>query len=319
MIKENLVLIGQTLGRRKTGKEKLLFINTISEPLLKQGIRVQLHQNPNRSIRSNNLLVGDMDRCDLLIAAPYNTGRRMLVPGARYYPLDCRRNKANEQKNLLLYALLTIAAAAVIFYASPLVRMPLPWPALAAVIDVLMIAVIWYAIQAPSPSCSMNRASAACAVLYELCGTPCRKTGFVFADQAIESNLGYIQLSSWFHEEIQRKTVILLDAISDAESLAVCSRPDSALAAELAASLHCRHVILQEQQYENTPLASFPDGILITGGTMENGTPAVANSRNSNDYHINVSQVEQIAACLQKAVRAHEQDGLTEQAKSEQR
>ena len=48
-MKNTIALLGQTLGKRKTDKQKLLFINTIGKTLLDRGISVQIHRNPNRS------------------------------------------------------------------------------------------------------------------------------------------------------------------------------------------------------------------------------------------------------------------------------
>ena len=196
-MKNTIALLGQTLGKRKTDKQKLLFINTIAKPLLDRGISVQIHRNPNRRVKSNNIHIGDMDACSAVFLCPYDTGRALLIENGRYYPCDNHANSQIQKHNLILEAVLGCAAAAVIFFTSGLLKADLTLRIIGILIDFAMALVLLYLITGPTPSTNMNRNSGALALTIQLASAKRKKTAFILTDQSIDSKLGYVQVNQW--------------------------------------------------------------------------------------------------------------------------
>jgi hypothetical protein len=305
-MKDTLVLIGQSLAKRQSSKEKVRFINTIAKPLLDSGIPVQLHRNPNKRIQSNNILIGDMEHCSLVFLCPYDTGRRMLLPHIAYRPLDSRTNEINEKKNLLAYAILGAAGIVGIFLASSLMHSSFSNRLIGLIIDAGCAVLLYFALATPSASVSMNRNSSSCALAAELSKTPYRHTSFIFTDQCIESNLGYRQVRDWYQKDADQRTFVLLDSLSSGKNLYIVSRHKNSFIENFQKQTDATYVELTDAQAENTALGFFRNSILITSGILKDGQIEVTPSRTNEDYHIDVSRLEHLQAVLAELIQAHE-------------
>ncbi|NCB33537.1 MAG: hypothetical protein EOM64_06600 [Erysipelotrichia bacterium] len=305
-MKDTLVLFGQTLGKRQTDREKLQFINAVAEQLMADGIKVQLHKNPMKRIKSNNLLAGDMDHCRNVFLVPYDTGRRMLIPSIAYRPLDDQFNQKNEKKNLLLYAVISIVGVIGLFLTFPLFHASFGLRVLALLLDVAFILMIVFSLRCPSAPANMNRNSASVALAASLAKTPSKHTSFIFTDQSIESHLGLLQVKNWYHEEADSKLFIILDAISDGEQMFVAARRNEKSAKKIAEAIGAEIIELSDEQTDHSPLRIFNHAIMISGGHLENGVLTVDHSRTNEDYHVNPDRIEQLYNSLSAYIKSED-------------
>jgi len=295
MLKETLVLVGQTLNKRQTNREKLLFINTIAAPLLAQGISVEVHRNPNKKVKSNNLQIGNLNNSDIIFVSGYDTASMMLKPHTQYYPLNADINRKNEKINLLIYAALTIIAIVGMFFASKMILASVfSLKIIGTLIDACMIFLLIFSLKMASSNVNMNRNSAACAVMFELAKHKSDNCAFVYTDQSIQSYLGYLQLADWY-QTTNDKHFIILDSLSAGTELCLAPAKDDDFSKRLAKNLNARFIALNKNEVINSPLSCYPKATLLFCGEFVDDKWTVKDSRNSGDYHIDVD-------CLTKLV-----------------
>lgn len=294
MLKETLILVGQTLNKRQTNREKLLFINTIAAPLLAQGISVEVHRNPNKKVKSNNLQIGNLNNSDIIFVSGYDTASRMLKPHTQYYPLNADINRKNEKINLLIYAALTIIAIVGMFFASTMIlASDFYLKIIGTIIDAAMIFLLIYSLKMASSNFNMNRNSAACAVMFELAKHKNNKCAFVYTDQSIQSYLGYLQLADWY-QSINDKHFIILDSLSSGTEFCVAAAKDDTFSKQLAKNLDAHFIALNKTELTNSPLNCYPKATLLFCGELIDGKWTVKDSRNSGDYHIDVDRLTKL-------------------------
>ncbi|MCH4206991.1 MAG: hypothetical protein LKF79_01630 [Solobacterium sp.] len=301
-MKEALVLFGQSLGKRQTDKEKIRFINTVAKPLLADNIKVQIHRNPIKRVKSNNLMIGDLENAQYIFLTPYDTGKRMLVPHTVYRPLDDHYNQTKEKNNLLIYSGLGILGVAGLFLTYSLFNMSFELRIIALLLDIMFILLIAFSIMSPSAPANMNRNSAACAITAVLAKTHRNNAAFIFTDQSIESHLGIIQVRNWYQSDADKKTFVILDSLSDGEQLFVVCRKKDTFAARLANEINADIITLSESQIDNSVLSQFKHCMMIVSGSQIDGHLSVSHSRTNEDYHINTKQVEELEEHLNQFV-----------------
>ncbi|MPM52690.1 hypothetical protein SDC9_99451 [bioreactor metagenome] len=296
MLKETLLLFSDKLSRRQTVKEKQRFINTVAQPLLNQHIPVQLHRHPNKRVTSQNIQIGDLNHCRLMIVCGYDTASLMLNPSAGYYPLDAARNKRTEQRNLLTYLVLALSALLVIFWLAGRTE----WYLL--IIKLACGAGLLFAVVMPSSRFNLNRNSAAAAVTFELAAQHYQQTAFVFTDQTISSYLGYQQLADWCPPDAA-KHFILLEALACGKQLYVGGRANDAFGQDLAVKLKAEYLGLTPEQVDNCSLKLFHHSVVIfTADEHQQVTP----SRSYRDQHVDIKRLEQILDVLSQFCQTYE-------------
>jgi len=299
MLKETLVLVGQTLNKRQTNREKLLFINTIAAPLLAEGIKAEVHRNPNKKVKSNNLQIGNLNNSDTIFVSGYDTASRMLKPHTQYYPLNADINRKNEKINLLIYAAVTIIAIISMFFASKMIlAADFYLKLLGTIIDAGMIFLLIFSLKMASSGVNMNRNSAACALMFELAKHKADNCSYVYTDQSIQSYLGYLQLANWL-KSINDKRFIILDSLSSGSNLCVAAAENDEFSKRLAKNLTANFIALNKVELANSPLSCYPKATLIFCGEMIDDQWTVKDSRNSSDYHIDVNRLEKLLTDLQ--------------------
>lgn len=306
-MKNSLVLIGQTLGKRKTDKQKLLFINTIAEPLISKGIQVQIHRNQNKKVKSNNIHIGDMDHAHTVFICPYDTGKALMIQKGFYYPCNNELNNHIQKNNLLLQTMIGIFAVIVIFFSANLFHSDMFLRIIGTLLDFTMILLLLYITISPSPSVNMNRNSAALTLAIELAKEKKLHTSFVLTDQSIDTKLGYIQISQWYKKDANQKTFIMLDALAKGEELYVIGRKNEPMLIPLAKQIQGTVLTLTEDEILNSPLALFKHAIMITRGKIDDTHILyVSPSQDHHDYQIDVDALEQLKENLENFIQQQE-------------
>lgn len=97
-MKDEMMLVGVTLARRYTRKQKEIFLAEVCPQcvkLVEDGI-----SNPAfRMLHVCNLVIGDLAHAKTVIACAYDTPASAQLP-IRYYPLNPRKNTQAESWNL---------------------------------------------------------------------------------------------------------------------------------------------------------------------------------------------------------------------------
>lgn len=297
MEKTIIETIGITLGKRKSRKQKILFINTISQELLDNGVKVQLHEIKKAGSKSTNVLIGSLEQRRIIVAG-YDTGSRVLWPFYQYRPFDMHYNFLCETGNMFLYFVL--AASFLLLY--PLYRYwliaDLLWKAGLIVLAIFVLIGGSIGLVMPSASFNFKRNSIGVAIADQLALNQQVRAGIVLTDYSIGTYIGYRQLADYYGSQAADKTFIIIDAISKGDELFVgCVRAQYDEAQHLAELIGAKCWLI-EKDIANTPLCFFPKALLITSGKVRNGRLIVTNCRNRQDFRVDLYQVERIIAGL---------------------
>lgn len=292
-MRDKIEEVGIHFSRRRSFKAKNAFLNRLVGQLKEAGLPLDMIQKKERNTVSNHLVAGNLKKSRRVFVAGYDTGSRMLNPGYQYTPLDSRHNFHGEMTNVALYSLLTILmAVAAVLLTKDFMTFSLGQKCAVVLVDLVIIYLIWRCTKKPDNKVNMNRNSGAVAILYS-CAEKSKTGTFLFADRTAMSNQGYFELA----DHLAGKEVIVLDSVAGNGDLYLAYRQGQESAAQnIAKGFDCPVQLFQlsEEQYQNTPLAEFDKGFLLTVGTMKKGTVYVSHARRSTDMDINMEQMEQI-------------------------
>ncbi|NCB33201.1 MAG: hypothetical protein EOM64_04885 [Erysipelotrichia bacterium] len=299
-MKEIIELIGITLGRRKTRHSKITFVNTVSQELMDKGIQVQLQQKSSLGYKITNLLIGDMNSRNILVAG-YDTASAMMIPNYKYRPMNMKQNLFQEKMNILLHAALLIPAICMVFVMKNFICFSVLLKTISVLLLLVSAAMAVYGVLMPTARFNYSRNSIALSIAYACAQKNMRGCGCVFLDYAAETYIGMQQMLKYFDSDADNKTFYVLDALASGEEVFVCSTSDLAgKAKEAAKLLNARYTVLPS--LENTPLSMYKHCIYVVSGTMENGQITVYGSRTKQDYKVEAERAEAIAERLAEII-----------------
>jgi hypothetical protein len=297
-LQDTMMLYGVTLGKRRTAREKNLFLQQLQQTLQQQGYSVHV-QKEERGLRVCNLIAGDLAAAHTVLAVPYDTLTQAMAP-CDYYPFHAELNVKAERKSLLLQFVLAalLFLSAYLLAAAALARGG-AWRALWVPALVLVGLGLW-ALHGRSNPFNFNRSSAAVALAANLAQTLAGQPGvaFAFCDRAASSYEGYKQLAQ---QVPPTATVLLLDGLAKGDQLVLAhTSPCAAKAQKLARALPqpVRTRCYKEEQAQRNVFSIFGNGMLLTSGSIENGEFVIHNTCTPADVGLDLPRLEQIRAGL---------------------
>ncbi len=285
--------VGIHFSKRRTYRQKYLFLNRLIGQLKGTGCETDMIEKQSKTGRSNHLVIGDLKKKKVIIAAAYDTGSKMLNPFYTYTPLDSRHNYKEEMRNAAAYSILTIGLVALaVFFTRWGFQGAIFHKTTAVLFDLIAVLLVFRWMKRPDNKFNINRNSGAIAVMYE----SIEKTGkgcYVFLDNSVMSNQGYYE----FSEAVQDQQVIVLDCIARGEEMFLAYQAGMEKMAQKIAdafemSIHL--LPLNEKQYANTPMAGLKSGFMLTSGRLSGGVVCVKQVRNSSDVNIDLDQLEKV-------------------------
>lgn len=292
------------LGKRYTKRQKERFIDELINEIHPFCANIELLKTKKQLSNSTHILVNEPKDKRLIVVASYDTLTKSLLP-ANYYPFNNSKNKKNAQKEwitTLLLSILAIIVITIIGYFGLIQNKNL----LLQIISGLAVLVgglfCFRLINGTANVVNYNRNSIAVCLLVSLIKEQCSsKVGFVFLDHATDSFKGFKELSTIIGID---KELIYLNCIADGDIVTVAKKAtNKAVPIELDLDTKVINKIFNEKEAETKLFALFPNLIEIVSGSRIDNDFAVVNSRNNNDYHINMKRVELIKKALLKRIK----------------
>ncbi len=302
-MKELFETFGITLGRRLSYRQKVMFINEFSQPLLDKGIKVELQQKTYFGKKVTNVQIGDLDKADTIVVAAYDTGSRMFVPGYRYYPMNGSQNYTREVINTVIQLLCAAVLAVLVFFITRNF-LDLPWwrKILAVLADAILVFLIYNVVNGIPASFNYNRNSASDIIIYKLANENLknRKTAFVLTDDSISSYRGYQQLNSWLGESAAKKNIVILDCLAYGEKVYCFSKTHNRIFDRIENMKDSDIEMKIVSDISNTPLSVFPNAVLLASGSMINDELIAENVRTNKDYKVDLPRLEKLTGIIRK-------------------
>ena len=303
-MKELFETFGITLGRRHSYRQKVMFINEFSQPLLDRGIKVELQQKSYLGRKVTNVQIGDLDNAETIIVAAYDTGSRMFIPGYRYYPVNASQNYTREVINTVIQLLIAAVMIGIIFLITRnFSSMNLFRKIVAVLADVILGFLIYSVVNGIPASFNYNRNSASDIVIYRLASENLKnkKVAYVLTDDSISSYRGYQQLNSWLGESAKKKSFIILDCLASGEQVYCFSKNQNKVYNRIDKEKGNVIKMKVMEDVSNTPMSILPNSVVIASGAMVNDEFVAENVRTNKDYKVDLERLEKIITILRKA------------------
>ena len=293
-LQDTMMLYGATLGKRRSNRQKELFRQQLKQDLSAAGLAVHDQEYNGRFYHLHNLVAGDVDRASTVFVVPYDTLTRTIV-ACEYYPFHPELTLREERRDLIARLALAVLAFVAAYFGVLLLG---GWPGWA--VGILLTAAGLLVLHVIANRFNFNRSSAAVAAAVALA----RQLGangnaaFAFCDRSASGYEGYRLLASHLPT---KPAVVILDSLAQGEKLVLahtetCTGRAQRLEKELPGSV-VRRVYGAEQSKRNL-LALFPNGMVLTSGSIENGEFVVHNTRTPRDVGLDLSRLQKIVSAL---------------------
>ena len=295
-MKELLIRIASVLGKRDTRSRKENFAHFFIDKLLSMKYPVDMISD--KKGRSGNIVIGDLKNAKAVFIAGYDTGKNILIPHYRYYPLSENKNMKSDIIDLVI----RIALAALIFVVYFLVirryQLSKLWMTVLIVFTVLLMFLVFRGISTP---CNFNRNTVSIVLLYELLEKVYPKDyAVIYADNTCGPYYGLQYLLEKCH--LKNKEVIFLDCLLSDDKLQIIGKNEDAVAKKLISSfINTSHQYRSSPSYfENSSYSGYDHPLLLTGAKEENSDFVVYGTRSGKDS--SVSDVHKLDVLLNELI-----------------
>lgn len=299
-MKDLMVAVAGLFGRRFTKRQKNAFLRYMGNRAAELDCKAVVDgSGQGMGGGCRNLYLGNIKRASVILTAPYDTPSRLLWPGMGYYPADPARNLIRESVamalNLILAALLVGA-----YYLLVMRRLlPLggfaPWWSMVGMLAVAATAFKLIFGFANRRNYSRNSASIVTALEYQK--QQGRDVAVALLDRSCCGYEGYRQLAQYLGGMAQSKRVLMLDCVASGSELHLhCGEMLAGCLAGLESDVQVHP--LETDRLKRTPMELFPKGVLITGGTLQDGETVIHGTRCGRDSEINLEKMNRVLVVL---------------------
>lgn len=308
-MRDLMMTYGILMGKRFRRRDKKIFMEEISRDLKQCGCELMIAQSCSKMQPSSHLIIGNLEKAEQIIACAYDTGGKMLVPGAVYTPFHVEKNHRLDNLNLLLQSLAALALAGGIGCCLwGFLRVSLAGRIALIILALILAYGIYLFCRGIDNKVNFNRNSAAVVLIRQLAETCVNdpQAAFILADHSSMNFTGLKQLAEAY-PILQQKLVIWLDCVGIGETLMAACTPaahgDAEAMAEKAPELHLQVRPYKEDRVQKTSLAFFRRMIVIASGRVQGREFIVESTRTKNDYHIDLERLGQIEQMLRKTAK----------------
>ena len=286
--------IGIFYGKRRTGKQKERFIGYLDQWLHRQGL--QLHAVRYRQHRQEaiHLVIGELEHAEKVVAVPYDTGSRVLLPFYKEHPLNVKKNAFCEMGNTLVYALLEILLLFLIVRVSSWFP-TLGWPQRIALVlfDAAALVLCWKLLRHFDNRMNVDHYSQALTAVIKSASRNKGCAAYVLIDQSAAMESGYQQLAAM----CAGKEVLLLQTLGNDQSLyLVHAHAQKKRAQTLKKECFPWAVLweMEEEQRKKSLLYPFADAFLLVGADCRGKDLYVRHVRTGKDRQMNIERMEMV-------------------------
>lgn len=293
-LRDTMMLYGVTLGRRLTNRQKQLFRSQLKQDLSASGLEVQDQEYNGRFYRVRNVIAGDLQKARVLFVVPYDTLPRAVWPGG-YYPFHPELTLRDGRRDLIVRLLLAAAMFVTAYFSVALLEGWISWA-----VAILLTAAGLAFLHGWANRCNFNRSSASVAAavrLAEVLGKD-SDAAFAFCDRAASGYEGYRLLAQHLPPV---PCAVVLDCIAHGEKLVLAHTESCTGRAQRLQSLLPGPVVLRSydaQQSKRNLLAMFPNGMVLTSGSICDGELVVQGTCTPQDIEIDLPRLQKIESAL---------------------
>ncbi len=294
-LKQSLTEMGVYFSKRYKTKNKNNFINYLVNKLKEKKIEYKIFGGSG-----HHLCVGNLETAAIVVLAYYDTADLMLLKNYRYTPLDAKNVAKKERLNSLIYAMISISLIALIVILTLKIKTTNFFiRVLVYLFDIILGFLAAKMAKGVEKKINMNANSAAIAVLYKIMmSKKLKKTALILVDNAAMLTSGYRDIK--MIEEIQNKKIIILNNIGYGTDLVICANPSTfELAKNFQDHLKSAKLIkMTQEEYERTVVGMFENSLMVFSAEMQEDMVYIENTRNKNDFKVNVERLENIEKAL---------------------
>lgn len=279
--------IGITLGKRRTSKQKKVFLEAFEKELNEYKVNYKILDIKQSFFSSKHIIVGDINQSKLILIGNYDTPT-INISRRSYYPLLTRENIRTDQFNLILSIVVFIILNSFFVFSfnyinslNQLIRI-----FLFSVEGLLFLLSIKLIDGIPNPI-NQNRNSASIALMLDLVRKNSKDISFIFMDNS-GTLVGYKQCTKYLDNN---KPKIILDSIASGKELYFANINNQNFTNAI--------FIKTEGKYWFNQVNNM--GILFSG-ELKNNKYIVDNSRFFNDYKVNQERLRIIEEELLKFI-----------------
>lgn len=307
-LKDKMFLYGIQFGTRNTRRQKRLFIDQVCTVCKDKKVPVHVQQKTSSLLSVCNLIIGDPDKADTVIAASYDTPDLALFPQFCWYPFHMQKNRELNRMHMVIEACLFCLLMAAAIFLLAFYRPANPAVHVLAVIIGILLALSGIKVSSGLPvHISYNMNSASVAVIMDLIDG-IAETGkhvcFVLYGEGTTSVEGVKILK----EEIPGdKQIIFLSALAKGDYHFAIHAKGTAVPDILQKNLpeyedHC----LSEQQAAQSILALYPKGIILMSGDRDGRDLVVRNACTKKDMDVDMKLLQKTEDTLYELIEKEE-------------
>lgn len=299
-IREYLEIYAVHYGSRLKRNEKENFLKYVEKECKENNLNVTRQTNVSSLLSITNLIIGDINKADIVIATAYDTPSKVFQKQYTYFPFSPSRNKKSEKTSLLIETLMILFWAFIIALSTYFLSNQ---NLITKIISILLIVFSIYRIfkltssKSPSSNFSMNNASVA--LLMKLALENKTNTAYVLLDQSVMSYEGIKK----FKETISKdKKVLFLMNLASGDKTICMYQNDSSISNYFAQKIPN---VIEKKVKDNANkgfLEFFPNGsILVTGDNVEEQL-AFKNARTEKDIQIDIPRLQTIEQTIKELI-----------------
>ena len=311
-MEELMLYFAGVYGARYTNRQKFAFASYLVKQLEKQECSPKLLGGGLKKGEPAAILCGDLDRANIILAAPYDTCSKAFLPGYRYYPFSKKKseeqNRLNGLVELFLMAVFVLLCALVLYKTG----VELNFSSFRTFLTLACVGVLGLLTGAVAKGVSnrqnLNRNTASVMLLYTLALElkENKKAAFVFCDRACLNGEGYGFLARAC-ENKGRKNFLILDCVGYGDAVwAVHKAEEKERAHKLAASPYSGEIKaleLSKEAWQDTAVSCFPRAVLLCSGQMQDNELVVSYTRGKRDGIVDLDRLEELKKVLAEYIR----------------
>lgn len=264
--------IGITLGKRRTIKQKKVFLEELEKKINEYKVNYKIIDTKHIFFSSKHVIVGDVNKSKLILIGNYDTPTINLCRRS-YYPLLTKENIITDQLNLIISIMVFIILNSFFAFSFNYINsLSLIIQFFLLFIEGLLFLLSIKLIDGISNPINQNRNSASIALMLDLLRKNSKDISFIFMDNS-GTLAGYKQCIEYLDN---CKPKIVLDSIASGKELYFTNINNQNFANV--------KIIKTEGKYWFNQVNNM--GILFSG-EFKNNKYTVDNSRFFNDYKIN--------------------------------
>lgn len=294
-LKDSMMLYGVTLGKRYTKRQKASFIKYVTEELDRNNISYKVQDKRSSVLSIRNLIIGNPEKADVVIAAAYDTPSIPLIKKYCWYPFQPSKNKRQDKLNSIIEAILICLffMIAVIGFRNVILSEQVIYKLVSFAIAVIAL-VLGYNVsvgRACSVSFNMNSASVALVMDMVMNCEYSDKVCYVLYSEGVTSVEGVKALKDVIPEN--KKIIFLSSLAQGSKRLAVCGH-NKDYPEELKVKLpsyEC-HVI-KGTQMDQTIISLFPHALILVAGEKVEKDFVTINGRTDHDSQVDMNELQE--------------------------